>query len=75
MEKLYEMFSTNNSLYKNISNDVLLTTFSKLTIPFDEKCFEHQLNSLPLGQIQSQHVQIPQVAKEHQIYLYFKPRN
>ena len=31
------MFSTNNSLYKNISNDVLLTTFSKLTIPFDEK--------------------------------------
>ena len=37
MEKLYEMFSTNNSLYKNISNDVLLTTFSKLTIPFDEK--------------------------------------
>ena len=31
------MFSTNNSLYKNISNDILLTTFSKLTIPFDEK--------------------------------------
>ena len=31
------MFDTNNSLYKNISNDVLLTTFSKLTIPLDTR--------------------------------------
>ena len=31
------MFNINNSLYKNIANDVILHTVSHLTIPFDSK--------------------------------------